>query len=422
MRTRIYNARLLTLESDRGQNGEVWIKDSVIEYIGEKKQTQEKFHREINADGNLIMPGLKNAHTHLAMTFARSYADDLNLQAWLNDKIFPMEARLTPIHIYYYSKLAMMECITSGITSVCDMYYEPDAIVQAAKDTGMRLVLCGAVNNFKESPEILEEYYKKFNQEHELISYVLGFHAEYTTDFAIIKKIGKLAEKYQAPVFVHNSETEYEVQDCIRRNGVTPTQLFRKAGIYEYGGGGYHCIYLNEDDMEYFRQKGIFAVINTASNLKLASGIPPVKKLLEHNIKLAMGTDGPSSNNALDMFREMYLTVVTQKLLEHDAAAFPAFESLKMAARNGADAMQLKQCDILKQGKKADLIMIDLKQPNMQPINNLVNNIVYSGGKQNVKMTMINGEIVYEDGEFKNIDAEKVYYETNKFLAEIQGE
>lgn len=420
MRTRFYNARILTMNCRDILEGEIWVKDKLIEYIGTKPEKVEgKFEREIDIKKNLIMPGFKNAHTHSAMTFARSYADDLPLDTWLNKKIFPMEAKLKKEHYYYYSLLAYMEYISSGITANFDMYYEPEEVVRASNDSGMRTVLCGAVNNFKESVEILEDYYQKYNSNSELITYILGFHAEYTTDISVIQNIGKLANKYKAPVFVHNSETQKEVIDCVNKYGLTPTQLFEKNGLYNYGGGGFHCIYLDERDIEIFLNNNLYAVVNTCSNLKLASGIAPVYKYLNAGMNLALGTDGASSNNALDIFREMYITTVLQKVICQNPAAIDAYEILRMATVNGAKAMGLDLCTTLNTGNYADFIVLDLNTPNMQPENNLINTLVYSGGKQNVIMTVINGKILYDHGCFMTIDKEKVFYYSNIFLNDL---
>lgn len=419
MRIRLHNAKILTMQEEQIIKGELWIDNGIIEYIGEETSSEKKFQREIDLHGNLVMPGLKNAHAHSPMTFARSCADDLPLDKWLNEKIFPMEAKLTKKHIYYYSKLAYMEYLSSGITAAFDMYCMPDVISKASIETGFRTVLCGEINNFTESIENLDAYYTYYNNQDELISYILGFHAEYTTDLPILKQLGKLAEKHQSPVYAHNSETEREVANCIAKYGMTPTKLFSECGLFDYGGGGFHCIYLSEEDMDIFKEKGLYAVLNVGSNMKLASGFVHANKYHKAGIKMAIGTDGASSNNALDMFREMYILTVLQKVLEQNAAALRAFDTLKMATVGSAHAMGLKGCDVLAEGKKADLIVLDLKAPNMQPENNLINNLVYAGGKQNVCMTMINGKILYENGEYKTIDAEEVYYYGNKLLKEL---
>lgn len=423
MRIRFSNAKILTMNSDNKEiiEGELWVNDSIIEYVGESKTVADPFDQEIDVGGNLLMPGFKNAHSHCPMTFARSLADDMVLSEWLNTKIFPLEAKLKPENVYVFSKLAYMEYLTSGITAAFDMYYEPDAIIQASIESGFRTVLSGAINNFKESPELLEEYYQKYNQINDIISYQLGFHAEYTTSLEIMEKVAKLAEKYQAPVYVHNSETEDEVGACIQRYGKTPTKLFVDLGLYRYGGGAFHGTYLNEEDMDLLKENKVHVVINSASNMKLASGIAPVAKMIDRGLKLALGTDGASSNNALDMFREMYLTTVLQKGMQKDPTACPAGKMLHMATVGAAKAMGLDDCDCLEAGKKADIIMIDLKQPNMQPINNIVNNLVYSGSKQNVKMTMIDGKILYEDGKFYTINKDEIYEQANKMLCTLIG-
>lgn len=410
MKIRFYNARILSMNYGFDIiNGELATENDSISYIGEKAPA-DSYDREIDCGGNLLMPGFKNAHTHSAMTFLRSFADDLPLQEWLYDKVFPMEAKLDGESVYRFSKLAVLEYLTSGITANFDMYYEPEHIARASLDMGFRTVLCGAVNNFKESLEKLESYYVRFNTCGALISYQLGFHAEYTTSKELMEGIAALAEKYRAPVFMHNSETAKEVAECKERYGLTPTELFDKTGLFRYGGAGFHSVYMTERDLEIYRKNGVYAVTNPASNAKLASGIAPVCRMLEKGIGLAIGTDGPASNNCLDMFREMFLVTGLQKIAEKDAAACSAEDVLYMATVGGARAMGLADCDVLAKGKKADIIMIDLMQPNMQPLNNIVKNIVYSGSKSNVKMTMVNGRILYENGSFNvGESAEDIY-------------
>ena len=290
------------------------------------------------------------------------------------------------------------------------MYYFPESMAKASVDFGFRTVMCGAVNNFKESVEKLEEYYNTYNNYNELISYKLGFHAEYTTKREILEGISELAQKYKAPVFTHSSETKSEVEGCIERYGKTPTELFEELGLWNYGGGGYHSVWLSDNDMQIYKKRGLWAVINAGSNAKLASGIADVQKMSNLGLNLAVGTDGPSSNNALDMFREMYLISILQKLKHNDAAAMDANEILKAATVGSARCMGLDNCDCIAEGKLADLTVIDLNRPNMQPINNITKNLVYSGSKDDVKMTVINGKILYENGEFVNIDKEEIYF------------
>lgn len=418
MKTRIYNARILTMEEGRDIfNGEIRIEDEKIVYVGKEKDTLSTWDREIDAQGNLILPGFKNAHTHSAMTFLRSYADDLPLSDWLNTQVFPMEAKLTDEDVYHLTRLAIMEYVTSGITACFDMYFSLDDFVRAMTDCGFRAVLCGSINDYGGTVEGIEKEYLKYNKIHPLTSYQLGFHAEYTTNRSIMEGIAELSKKYKAPVYCHNSETKDEVAGCFERYGTSPTAFLDSLGMFEYGGGGFHCVHMTEEDIRIFKEKGLSVVTNPASNVKLASGIAPLTTYVKEGINLAIGTDGAASNNCLDMFREMFLATGLQKIKEEDAAAMEAQQVLRAATVGGAKAMGLSDCDVLAEGKYADLIMIDLHRPNMQPINNILKNLVYSGSKENVKLTMVNGKILYEKGAFyMGLDPEEVYAKANEII------
>ena len=427
MNIRFYNAKILTLDKEENFEiiqGELWVKGDSIYYIGDgvaPEAEQIAWEREIDVEGNLLMPGFKNAHTHTAMTFLRSFADDLPLQEWLYNRVFPKEGQLTEESIYYLNVLGIMEYLTSGITSNFDMYFYPPKNAQVSIDCGFRTVQVSGLNNFGGSIEIVEENYNIVNEMSDLTSMLIGFHAEYTTSLELMEGIAGLAQKYKSPVFMHNSETALEVKECIDRWGMTPTQITDKLGMYEYGGGGYHCVYLDDKDMEIFKNKNMTAVTCPASNLKLASGIAPIKKFVDMGINVAIGTDGPASNNALDMFREMYLCSTLAKVREMDAECVAAEKILYMATTGGAKAMGLEDCDRLAPGKKADIIMLDLMQPNMQPENNIVKNIVYSGSKQNVTMTMVNGKILYENQKFNiGFDPKDVYREATRVIRAME--
>lgn len=439
---RFYNGKLLTMDGELQvqESCEVWVDLDRIVLAGDAGRVREfcrtqaekagkdgaqaeiSFEREIDLHGNLLMPGFKDAHTHSPMTFLRSYADDMPLQDWLYKQVFPMEAKLTPEMIYHFTKLAVLEYLTSGITASFDMYVEPGANARANLEMGFRTVLCGTLNDFKDSIETLEGFYRKYNQYHPLISYQLGFHAEYTTSEGLLRDLAALAGQYRAPVYTHLSETAAEVAGCEERYGSSPVKTLAEMGLWEYGGGGFHCVHVSEEDMDIIKEKGIYVVTNPASNAKLASGIAPICAMLEREIPLAIGTDGPASNNCLDMFREMFLVTGLAKLREQNAAACPAEAVLKMATAGGAAAMGLKDCDCIAEGKQADLIVIDLHQPNMQPEHNLVKNLVYSGSKQNVLLTMVAGRILYENGQFfTGEDPEQIYEEVKKDLQILQA-
>lgn len=434
MNVRFYNAKILCLKDDAKREyqiieGELWVRGDSIAYIGDGGDTSAVlkpgevilWDREIDARGKLILSGFKNAHTHTAMTFLRSYADDLPLQDWLFNQVFPREGQLTEDDCYWLNILGIMEYLTSGITSNFDMYFFPPVDAKASADTGFRTVQTSGLNNFGGTVELMEENYHIVNEMSDLTSFIVGFHAEYTTSMELMEGVAKLAHKLKSPVFMHNSETKSEVEECIGRWSKTPTQLTEDLGMYEYGGGGYHCVWMDDADFEIFKKRGLTAVTNPASNLKLASGIAPISRYLAEGIPVAIGTDGPASNNCLDMFREMFLTTALAKVKDMDAAAVPANEVLYMATTAGARAMGLSDCDDLAVGKKADLVMIDLMQPNMQPENNLVKNLVYSGSKQNVTMTMVNGRILYEGGKFDiGFDPKEIYAKANAIIGRMK--
>ncbi len=411
MNIRLYNAHILTMEKGRDIfRGEVWIKNEKIVYVPDDEELarecgnadfpQITWDQEIDCESNLLMPGFKNAHTHSAMTLMRSLADDMPLDKWLNEKIFPIEANLTEEDVYQFAKLAILEYLSSGITSIFDMYLFPDATAKACMEMGMRCVLVSGLNDFVFTIDEIEEKYLKWNQKKSLISYKLGCHAEYTCSKELLTKLSGLAHKYRAPVYMHMSETSKEVRDCVNKYGMTPAVFMDSLGMFDFGGGAYHCVHFTSEDMDVFRRRRLHVITNPGSNAKLASGVAPIKDFLDKKIPVSIGTDGAASNNCLDMFKEMFLVAGLSNLREMDAASIDAMEILEMATVNGAKAMGLNKADVLAKGKLADIIMIDLQQPNMQPIHNMAKNIVYSGSKTNVKMTMINGRILYQNGEY----------------------
>ena len=414
--------------------GELWVQNDKILYVGDGSNVDEVYKklslgsiiwdREIDCEGNLLMPGFKDAHTHSGMTLLRSYADDLPLQDWLFKQVFPIEAKMDGEMIYHLTKLAILEYLTSGITAIFDMYLTPDTVAKACVDMGMRCVQVSGMSgqdDFAQSLERTEQCYLKYNHDDPLLSYFIGFHAEYTCSKKLLESVAALAHKYHTPVYTHLSETKSEVDGCMERYGMSPVKLFNSLGIFDYGGGGYHCVWMDEEDMEIFRKRDLNVVTNPGSNTKLASGIAPISDYLAKGINVAIGTDGPASNNCLDMFREMFLVTGLAKLREQDASAVDAWEVLKMATVNGSKAMCLPDTDILAEGKQADIIMIDLHQPNMQPINNIPKNLVYSGSKQNIKMTMIRGKILYENGKFVDTyDVEEIYGKANEIINSLR--
>lgn len=397
MRTLLKNARILKMTGEDIFFASIVIENDRITYIGEAYDKYGPFDIVRDCKGNLLMPGFKNAHAHSAMTFLRSKADDLKLQEWLFGVVLPREEKFRKNDVYELAKLAYLEYLTSGITACFDQYYFPLESGRAAEEMGMRIVLLGTYNkNNVDLPGL----FNRINSQDGLVRYCFGVHAEYTLEKGELEKVMEATHEMRSPFFAHICETEKEVKECYERRGMSPVAFFEKMGAYDYGGGGYHCIYFSDEDIEIFKRHNCSVVTCPGSNTKLASGIAPICKYLERGLNVAIGTDGPASNNSLDMFKEMTLLYSLQKISMKDASALPAYEVLKMATVNGAKAMGLVDSDVLEVGKKADIIEIDLSRPNMQPINNIVTNIVYSGSKENVKMTMINGRILYKDGKF----------------------
>ena len=418
---RLHNALVMPMISDCSVfRGEVWTDGGRIAYVGAPRAGElPEFEREIDLNGDLVLPGFKNAHAHSAMTFLRSYADDLPLQSWLFDKVFPLEARLTPEAVYAFTRLAVLEYLSGGITASFDMYFHRDAYARANIDCGFRTVICGALSA-GDKISVAADDYAKFNALDPLISYLPGVHAEYTADEKLLRGMSELVHELKSPFWTHNSETKSETDGCFERHGMSPTEYLDSLGLYDFGGGGYHCVWFSERDIDIFAEKGLWAVTCPCSNAKLASGIAHLERFEKRGVRLAVGTDGPASNNALDMFREMYLACVLQKLRLNDAAACPAENILLAACSGGARAMGLDGCDSLAEGKAADLAVISLHRPNMRPIHDVAKNLVYSGTRDNVRMTMVAGRILYENGEFHvGCDAEEIYAEAEKYTREL---
>lgn len=414
MKTLLKNCRILSMKDNEDiYISNIVIIDSKIKYIGNEYKSYEPFDKIIDINFNLIMPGFKNAHGHAPMSFARSLTDGEKLHDWLNNTIFPMEEHLIKEDSDIFSKVSFLEYLQSGITSSSEMYYNPDFIAKASKDMNFKThLVLGGVKNFIDAKNLIDEL-DRFDKN--LINYNLGLHAEYSYDEPFFLENVKLFKKYKSPLCIHACETSSEVESCKKRhNNLTPIEYLYSLGYFTYGGTIYHGNYLTDNDMDIILNNNINVVTCPGSNSKLASGICPVRKLLDKGINVAIGTDGPASNDGLDMFYEMKLVASYQKLEYKDASIIKPFEILKMATVNGAKALKLYDSLYIDIDQTADLIEIDLLNPSNQPINDIVNNIVFSGNKMMIKMTMINGKILYRDFSFCNdYDLSKIYKEAN---------
>ena len=422
MKTLFRNASILKMDDSPILFGDLVVNENRIAYIGSDSEKYGPFDRVIECNGNIIMPGFKNAHTHNAMTFLRSKADEDNLHDWLFNQCFPREALLKPGDIYALSKVALLEQISGGITSCLDMYFYVLEHKKAMEEMGFRGVVQGCVNEAYKTNDLVK-LYNEINTDDALVRFSIGHHSEYTTSLDEMLATKKALDETKSPLQIHLSETKSEVEECIKKRGMTPCEYFDSLGLWDNGGVCFHCVYLSEHDIEIFKKKNIAVVTCPGSNLKLASGIAPIKRYLEEGLLIGIGTDGPASNNCLDMFKEMSLVSNLARIQTGDSNAIKAYDILKMATVNGAKILNLKDCDTLEVGKYADIIELDLSKPSMQPINNAVNNIVYSGSKDIVKLTMINGKILYEDGKFFiNEDIDSIYEKAQEITDRIDKE
>ena len=418
MSTLFKNARILSMQNDEIIFGDLLVKDNRIAYIGE--HCLEKADKVVDCEGNLLMPGFKNAHAHTAMVFARSASDDLPLYEWLTKAIFPMEAKFQDDDIYHLTKCGILEYLAGGITAASDMYFHVPEIVRASEEMGIRNVL--VATSLQEPISLLRERYLTLNKKDSLISYNLGIHAEYTTPKERIIDIANLAKELKAPVALHVSESEHEVKGCVERYGMTPVKFLDSLHLFDNGGIAYHANFFTNEEIEICKKRDIRLVTCPASNAKLASGVCPVSKYLENGLTIGIGTDGAGSNNSLDMFKEMFLVSALQKLSYMDASKMDGFEVLKMATVESAKVLGLDDADVLAVGKYADIIMIDLKNPAMQPLNNIAKNLVYAGSKDVVKMTMVNGKILYYDHKFFiNEDVNEIYKKAQEITERLRG-
>lgn len=423
MNIRLYNAYIINENYDI-DFGEIHVSNGKIEYIGNFDGTNKKWDRNIDMHNAVLMHGYSNCHTHSPMVLLRSYCDNQPLDSWLQKYIFPIEERMTQEDCYYGTRLAVMEYLSCGTTSIADMYFHQESVMQACIDSGLKVVGIGTAmdldGKLDEKLEYLEQKYLKYNSYSPLCSYKLGFHAQYTASDILIKGIANLAKKHKAQVCTHLSETKNEVESCINKYGMTPPQYLIENGIFDFGGNAYHCVHLNEKDIELLTKKDVWAITNPSSNLKLASGIADIDKYFKYGLKTAIGTDGAASNNALDMAREIYLTAVLSKVVNNNASAIPAKAVIKMATQWGAQALG-NSSGVLKEGSDADITAISLDCPNMQPVNNIVNNIVYSSSSKNIVLTMVRGKILYENGEYNiGISKEEVYKRCNDSIKRLK--
>ncbi len=426
MRILIKNTDVLTM-TDENQilsNVNVSIESGMISHIGE---IPEDFTPEKIIDGRekLVMPGLVNSHTHIAMSLFRNYADDLPFWPWLTEKIWPLEEKLIAEDVYWGSMLSIMEMIQSGITSFADMYFFMDETAKAVSESGIRASLVrGLAGNGPEEYSKIEEaieFYKKWHgKDNGRITVDAGPHAPYTCSPEYLKKVIKMAQDYNMRIHIHLSESKKEVEDSYEKYNKSPIAHVNDLGMFELPTMAAHCVYLSDDDIDIISKKGAHVLNNPGSNLKLGNGFAPIDKLLNAGVNVALGTDGPSSNNNQNMFEEISLAGLINKGINNDSTSVPAMTALKMATINGAKALGVEDnIGTVEVGKKADIILIDVKKPHFYPKHNVTSALVYSAQASDVDTVIVDGKILMENREIKTIDVEKVMYNVEKHAKEI---
>ncbi|MCL2227242.1 MAG: amidohydrolase [Oscillospiraceae bacterium] len=381
--------------------------------------------KTINGKGKMLIPGLVNAHTHASMTVLRNCADDLLFNDWLFGRVMPLEDKLTGADCHWGAKLAIMEMLRTGTTSFIDMYYFIDDLAQAVQDTGIRAVLSRGLVGGSDDPkagaqrmkEALDAVDKWKNIDN--LSFMLAPHAPYTCDEGFQREIAAEAKRQNLAINTHISESLNEIETIRESYGCTPIELCDRAGLLTDTTVAAHCVHLTDGDIKILADRGVFVVTNPVSNLKLANGVAPVPKMLEAGVKVALGTDGAASNNTLNMFRELSMLTLIHKGVNHNAQAVTASEGIAIATKNGALAMGRSDLGEIKPGNTADLAILDLDRPNMQPNNNPAAALAYSAYGTEVETVIVGGRILMENNEFLTIDAEKAVYEVSKICERI---
>lgn len=369
----------------------------------------------IDCRNRLTTPGLVNAHTHAAMTLFRSYADDMALMDWLQKKIWPAEANLTAEDVYWGTQLAIAEMLASGTTAFADMYFFMDQAAKACVDTGMRASLSRGLieaaepmqeQRFAENEQLFADYH---GAENGRITVMLGPHAPYTCPPECMKKVVALSQRIGAEIHVHLAETQWEVDQCQKKYGKSPVALLNDLGVFERGTLAAHCVWVSPEDIKILADKKVRVVHNPSSNMKLASGAAPVAAMLKAGVSVALGTDGATSNNNLDMLEEVRLASFLQKLHLMDPTVLPARQILQLASQGGAAAIgQADSLGRIEPGYKADLAIYNTTAPHWCPQHDLASILAYAAASSDVSHTLVDGRVLYRNGEFTTLDIEKV--------------
>lgn len=417
--------RVLFEDGTSLENGYLATNGNLISYVGNTRP-EGTFDRVICGEGKrLLCPGFYNCHTHSPMTLFRGYAEDLPLDRWLHEKIFPAEDRLYPEAVYAASMLAIAEMLKNGTVSFSDMYFFCEDIVRAVEETGIKANISRSTVafdpniraeediRFEESKKLYESYHNRADGR---IKIDMSIHAEYSTVPASCRYISDYAMEIGAGIHLHLSETAREHNACIQKYGCTPTEFFEQNGAFRVPVTAAHCVHTTEKDQSILASHGATVVHNPASNLKLGSGVMPLVPMLTKGINVTLGTDGAASNNTLDVMKEAYLAAILQKGISGDTETLKSRTFIRMLTENGAQAQGRVNCGKLKAGYKADLVMLDFDALSVIPVYDICDSFLYSADSSCVRMTMVDGTILYENGEYQTIDIEKLKYHFHEII------
>ncbi len=404
------------------QDGFVAVEGTHIAYVGAERP-EGGYDEFIDCSGKVMLPGLVNAHTHLPMTLMRGYAGGHDLQSWLNDYIFPAEARLDDRAVAAGAALGLAEMIASGVTTIADMYGHTDAVAQEVAASGISANLCCGGVQFTDTfdpathhdcvvQRELTEKWHGYNDGQILVD--ASIHGEYTSHHPLWQWMADYAREHGLGMHVHISETRTEHDECLARHGKTPIQVLNDYGVWDVRAIAAHCVWTTPEDWAIMAEKGISAIHNPMSNLKLGSGIAPVPAMQKAGVNVCLGTDGVSSNNCTDFFGDLKLAAILQNGVRHDPMALTAWDALEMATVNGGKALGRKTGRIEK-GYDADLILLDAEAVNLIPCHDAANNLAYAAHGSNVVMNMARGKVIYKNGEFLTIDIERVKKEVEGY-------
>ncbi|WP_048196762.1 multifunctional 5'-deoxyadenosine/S-adenosyl-L-homocysteine/5'-methylthioadenosine deaminase [Methanocaldococcus vulcanius] len=404
-----------------GKRQDILIEDNIIKKIGEIKKEEEM--EIIDGTKKIAIPGLINTHTHIPMTLFRGVADDLPLMEWLNNHIWKMEAKLNEEIVYWGTLLGCVEMIKTGTTTFNDMYFFLEGIAKAVDESGMRAVLAyGMIDLFDEEKREKEiknaekyiNYIKDLNNRR--ITPALGPHAPYTCSKELLLEVNKLAKKYKIPIHIHMNETLDEIKMIKEKFGKEPFLYLNEFGFFDgVDVIAAHCVHLSEEEIKIIKEKNISVSHNPISNLKLASGIAPIPKLLNEGINTTLGTDGCGSNNNLNLFEEIKCSAILHKGTTLDPTIVKAEEAFNFATKNGAKALNVKAGDI-REGYLADLVLINVNKPQLRPISNIKSHLVYSFNGC-VDDVIIDGKIVMREGDIITLDEEEIYEKAEEMYA-----